>query len=893
MFYRVRLLFLLTVCTGSLFQPARGDEATQESPVDSSVSADEASSQSSRSEKAKSSPPKDAVTEAEIADIKAAFAKLRTNPAAAAEHASRILQQCPALPAKLRAHTLWIKGSGLSLSENHAQALSALQSAEKVFRSLKEEKLLRQTLRYIAASAFECGEYEMGRRAAAEAVLISSQWNEQTAYVSVLYNELALNEIELGHTTSAIENLRRAIDISRRCGDEKGRVRSLINLGNLLCDHGYQQKAADCFREVIEAETGRLTSFPLAAAHAGLGDVLVTERELVKSRQHLLQALELCDQPNADSIRAAVQMSLGRWDVAADNPTEAERHFKQALQLYTGLNNPGGVTEASQHLRQLRSSQDIQTIREQLRAARESGGCGEELSLLYELADLLQQSDQWREASDQLARAAELERDQGLARLNARIDSELALMDQDALRHLQSEVESKLERLQSWEWWYTGLAGCVVGLLLVLGFVVRLLYQKKSAVHALSEAHSLLEGQKVVQLKMERQLARQQKSQSLESMASGIAHDFNNLLTGIAGLAELAVRADSRTEKDELLQQITSTSIEASGLTGQLRQFLGQPSAHDVQCDASAVLQNTARLLESLCRPRLLTISTDHSHLAMRIDATRLQQVLVNLVSNASEATSSDGHIDVKISTVTCDQAALDAHQCEPTVTPGSFQRMDVTDNGHGLAESDRARIFDPYFSTKGVGRGLGLSSVAGIVRSAGGFMAVEAGPQGGTRLSAFLPAVAMESETAVEAQPTAARETTSQPAARVLIVDDETLILDLQKMSLTQAGMKVTTAQSAEAALQLAGERDFDFDCVITDYSMPGHNGRWLARQLRMQAPDLPVILCSGFADESMEPGRDISVVLSKPYTQKDLVDAIASCVRTRPHFERVTADR
>ncbi|MCR9201530.1 MAG: response regulator [Planctomycetaceae bacterium] len=882
MIHNVRHLFAAAVCIWSLTGLVYGDEM-----ADDRLSA---ASEDGPAPK-KSARKGDSHTKAELADFKDAFAKLRTSPAEAAEHASLILERHPQLPEKLRAHTLWIKGSGLSLSEQHPEALTALTSAEEIFRRVKEQKMLRQTLRYIAASAFECGEYEMGRRAAAEAVLMSSEWNDRSAYVSVLYNELALNEIELGQTTSAIENLRLAIDISRSCGDEKGHVKSLINLGNLLCENGFQAKAAECFREVIETEEGKTVSFPLVAAHAGLGDVLVASRELVKSRRHLQQALDLCRQPGTDNIRAAVELSLGRWEVAADNPTMAEQHFSRSLELYTQLNNPGGVTSASQHLRRLQSAQDIQAIREQLRVARESGGCGEELSLLYELADLLRQSDQWQEATDQLARAAELERDRGRENLTARIDSELALMDQDALRHLQTEVESKLEQLQSQEWWYTGLAVSVVGLLLTLGFVVRLLYDKKAAVHALREAHSQLEGQKVVQLKMERQLARQQKSQSLESMASGIAHDFNNLLTGIAGLAELAVRAGSSTEKDELLQQITSTSIEASGLTGQLRQFLGQPSPQDVQCDASVVLHNTSRLLESLCRPRQLTINTAESQLATRIDATRLQQVLVNLVSNASEATSSDGRIDLQICNVTCDQSTLNAHQCEPTVTPGQFRRVDVIDNGHGLTEADRARIFDPYFSTKGVGRGLGLSSVAGIVRSAGGFVTVAAGPAGGTWLSVFLPAAESESVCVSQTESSEPRETVRQHHARVLIVDDERLILDLQKMSLTQAGMNVTTAESAEAALQLATEHGFGFDCVITDYSMPGHNGRWLARQIRTQAPDLPVILCSGFADESMEPGRDISVVLSKPYTQKDLMDAIAACVSHLPVRDSVVA--
>lgn len=827
------------------------------------------------------------VSKQEFAAIKTAFSMLQTAPAQAAENASDILNRTPALPENLQAHVYWIKGSGLSLSEHHSEALLALNAAETILRSHDDPKLLRRTLRFKAASAFECGQFETGRAAAAEAILISTQLKDQSAYVSILHNELAVNEIALGNVTSAIENLRRAIDISQRTSDRKGRVKWLISLGNLLCENGYRDRAADCFRKVIdsEAEAEASNSFPLAAAHAGLGNVLVSAGDLVTARQHLVTALELCDQPCSDSIRAAVESSFGNWEVAANNHVAAEEHYQESLRLYARLKNSAGMADVTLRLRQLECSQDIATIREQLKEARESGVCGRELSLLYELAEVLGESNQWQEASSHLVRAAELERGRNRENISWNINRELELMDRDELVHLQTEVEGKLAEIQSHRWWYTGLTVCVVALLFILGASIRLLYDKKRMVRALSAAHSKLEDQKALQLRMERQLARQRKSQSLESMASGIAHDFNNLLTGIAGLAELASRAETPDKKNELLQQITSTSIEASGLTGQLRQFLGQPSRDDAQCDLGEVFCSTIRLLESLCRPRKLIFESQPEQLVAKIDATRIRQVLVNLISNATEATPSNGTISIKLTTESCNAAVLESHNCDPSVRPGDFRRFQIADNGHGLTEEERMRIFDPYFSTRGVGRGLGLSSVAGIIRSVGGFITVETNPGEGCRFSVFVPAAtAVQSMDSPRKSQDAEQDSRPKSAPDILIVDDESLILDLQEMSLTQAGMRVTVADSAEKALRLAVDADFRFDCVVTDYSMPGHNGRWLARQLKTHAPGLPIILCSGFADDSMEAGRDVTVVLPKPYAQKDLVDAIFSCLNNQP---------
>ncbi|MCP4173807.1 MAG: tetratricopeptide repeat protein [Fuerstiella sp.] len=823
-----------------------------------------------------------AVSKDEIAAIRSAFKELRTDPATAASLAAEILDHDPVLPDRLRAFVYWIRGSGQSLTEDHRGALRSLITAEKILRQHEDHSLLRRVLRYKAASSYECGLYNDGKNAAEEAIEISKLLNDDSTYVSILYSELANNEVELGNTASAVEHLHMAIGIAERNEDHNGRLQLLNNLGNVMTASGFHEKAAECYNEVIESDSDAINSLPAAAAHAGLGDLLVQSGHPSSARKHLKTALELCSQPGAENVRAIAEGTLGNLELAMDNPDEAKLHYKAAQQIFEQLDNPTGVIDISQRLRRLESSKDIELIRKQINTTRENGASEQELSLLYEIADRLKGSGKSEEAYLYLLRAAELEKKQGHINLVASVKQRMARMDQTDLEKLHDEVSAKLDALESHRWWTSSLLIGVISLLIVLVAVTRLLVEKRRAVNALRVAHSELSKQKARQLQVERQLAKQQKSQSLESMASGIAHDFNNLLTGIAGLAELADNTSSSEEKSELLRQITSTSIEASSLTGQLSQFLGQPTDNDTHCDLRTVVDSTVLLLESICRPRQLQVIADSTETTVQLDDTRLRQIMVNLVSNAAEATSTTGALKIRIMTVECTSQQMEAQYGGQEAQAGVFHKLQMIDDGHGLSNDERMRIFDPYFSTRGVGRGLGLSSVAGIVRSVGGFICVDSAPGEGCCFSIHLPAIDVSADAAAESDPEVPHEQkpSVQPALQILVVDDESLILDLQKLSLSQAGMQVTAVSSAEQALRAAAEVQFKFDCVVTDFSMPGQNGRWLAQQLKTKAPDLPIILCSGFVDGSVELGREITQLLSKPYTQHDLLDAIYSSI-------------
>ncbi|GEM_PF-1913400 len=831
------------------------------------------------------------VSKAEFAQLRKAMDSLKTDAALAAKLAGELAGSAEPLPDRVLATVLWIQGSGLAISEQYEHALEVLDHAEKLARQISDDKLLRRILRYKSAAACECSEYTVGRDAAIEAIRLSESMKDTTAYVATLHSELASNESALGNKETAIEHLQTAVEISYRCNDRKGQSQWLVNAACLMSELGQHQQAIDSYQRVLKLESGETENLAVAAAHRGLGEALIEIGLLPDAETHLQTALLLCKQPGAESIRGSVEASLGKLFIVRSDLGLAQHHFLNSLVIFKDLGNTPGIIAAEQALRKLEGSADLTAdifnIREQLVQAEESNDLELQVALHKELSQKLGVANQWHESSTHATRADVLGQQLASARFNdkiARLLSEMSHREKrQAIEDLQDEVSAR-EKLIVAQWRLNiGLVGCIGLMFVVMLVIFMLLQSKRRAVRELRAAQHTLREQKLVQSNMERRLADQQKTQSLALMASGIAHDFNNLLAGIAGLAELATMSLAVDRKNELLQQITETSLQASGLTGQLMQFLGKPRNESVQCNVADVIESTKGLLQSVARPNVLSLEGAVEPCFAEIDETRLRQVLVNLVSNAAEASESEGQISVGIDSPDLSKGDLLHMNCDAELQPGEYCRIRVVDSGHGISAETKAHLFDPYFSTKAMGRGLGLSSVIGIVRSCRGFVFVESEPGHGCCFSVFLkcsdsPVAAATAPP--EMQPTSQPEVSSGFVPRVLMVDDEQMLLDMQTEYLTMCGFRVFTARSAEEALSLAAENGMQFDCAVTDFCMGGKDGKWLAAQLRLSAPNLPIIMCSGFSGGAIEFGREVSKVLSKPYSPQALVKLINECI-------------
>jgi len=834
---------------------------------------------------------KKAVSAEVLAAIKGAFGYLQSDPALAAQQAEAVLANRKVLPDKLLCFTLWIQGSGLAISEDHPRALDVLSEAEDVARNCKDQKTLRRILRYKAASCFECSRFEDGRAAAHEALLISKQLGDLTAYVALLHNESASNEFALGNVEVAMDHLNKAVEISESCDDTKGVCKWLVNASNFALELKQYDQAIEFCNRVLKLEGEDSTSFVTAAAHCTLGETLLHSGMHAKSMQHLATARELSQVDGAAGILASTESALGRWHVSQQDFAKAIAHHTRALKIFRRLKNPSGIASAEQALRDLESSGDplqyVDEIRRELARAEESGELKLQLSLHEELAGLLATSGDLRQSATHAIQASGLNSHLQSASFNKQIAAALLkLSHSEKLRlieDLQAESTARGELLRVQQRWNNSLIAVVCVMLIVVVVVGALLYLMRKALREVQSGRESLKQQKQVQLQMERQLAERQKSESLSLMASGIAHDFNNLLSAIVGLAELATVTGSVTKKDGLLKQISETSLQASGLTGQLMQFLGQPTSDCGHCDVISVLGSTEGLLQSMARPNVVQVQHPSGPLQVQIDETRVRQILVNLVANAAEATEGNQQINVTVETVDMSADEIIGGHGDSNATAGSYCRIVVKDSGHGMSDETKARLFDPYFSTKGVGRGLGLSSVIGIVRSCGGFVHVKSAPDSGCEFALYLKAVALKEpskqvpeKTLVMPSPNI--ELNSQ--RHVMIVDDEQMIREMQSQYLRMMGFEVSVATSAEEALRLAEGCSKAIDCYVTDFCMGGKDGRWLAKQIKLLQPHVPIILCSGYSSEALEPDQDVTTVLTKPYSPKLLAATINQCL-------------
>ncbi len=369
------------------------------------------------------------------------------------------------------------------------------------------------------------------------------------------------------------------------------------------------------------------------------------------------------------------------------------------------------------------------------------------------------------------------------------------------------------------------------------------------------------------------QMVRAQKLRALGEMASGVAHDFNNSLTTILGLlewllhtapADLAIRPD--------LETIRTAAVDAAAIVRRLQLFgRSAPDAEAEQVD----LAELAQLVVNLARPRwrelaqrrgvqfdLVVESEAEPAPPVRAVSSEIRELLMNLVFNAIDAMPQGGRIAIR------------------TGRAGEMACIRVVDQGTGIPEEVKARVFEPFFTTKGKdGAGLGLSVCWGIAERHGGTLEVESNVGQGTTFTLALPAL---SGAAAEPKPAAqpAPEPAVSKAARrlavsVLLVDDQPDVLESVADMLGALGHRVVTAASGEIALrQFKRDR---FDVVMTDLGMPGINGLELARRLRSERPELPVLLLTGWgADYEEHPPEEVSMVLSKPVTMKSLQESL-----------------
>jgi two-component system, cell cycle sensor histidine kinase and response regulator CckA len=358
-----------------------------------------------------------------------------------------------------------------------------------------------------------------------------------------------------------------------------------------------------------------------------------------------------------------------------------------------------------------------------------------------------------------------------------------------------------------------------------------------------------------------------QKLESIGVLAGGIAHDFNNLLHVVLGNADLArLHVPGESPAREHLDEVVRATQRAAELTQQLLAYSGRGAVESCQLDLSREVREMATLLRTaISKQATLEWDLAAELPAVTADPTQIRQIVMNLITNASDALGEGaGTITLRTGVVESPDSAA-----EPTVSVF----LEVSDTGCGMDSGTLQRIFDPFFSTKFSGRGLGLAAVMGIVESHQGYVRIRTAPDEGTTFRVVLPAVTGEADVA----PRRLSGAGWRGRGTVLVVEDEEGVREVVGRMLERLGFHVITAVDGHDALRVLGEHDGEVTAVLLDLSMPRMGGPETVRLLRQRSPELPVVLMSGYTEEDVASkildglGGGVRF-LHKPFLSEDL---------------------
>jgi PAS domain S-box-containing protein len=384
---------------------------------------------------------------------------------------------------------------------------------------------------------------------------------------------------------------------------------------------------------------------------------------------------------------------------------------------------------------------------------------------------------------------------------------------------------------------------------------------------------------------LEGQLQQAQRLESVGQLAGGVAHDFNNLLAGImnyAGLVSESLRdeMDRRGLHDEAFTtlvedvgQITHVARRAAALTRQLLIFSRRTVVQPEVLDLNVVVGDLEEMLRRTIGENvdhLQTVFADDLPL-IKADRGQLDQVVMNLAVNARDAMPGGGQLDIETATLNVDER----HGRLRGIEPGTYVRLTVSDTGTGMSREVVDRAFEPFFTTKakGEGSGLGLATVYGIVRHAGGDVSIDSEPGSGTTIRVDLPSTSEPRSLHRAAQPEAGRP---EKGETVLLVEDEAIVRDPAQRLLAKHGYTVLAAPSAAAAIAIAAEHPGPIHLLLTDVVMPGRSGKELSVDVAALRPDTKVLFMSGYSyDVIVHQGVLESGVslIEKPFSADDLL--------------------
>ncbi|MFH0974201.1 MAG: response regulator [Spirochaetota bacterium] len=400
----------------------------------------------------------------------------------------------------------------------------------------------------------------------------------------------------------------------------------------------------------------------------------------------------------------------------------------------------------------------------------------------------------------------------------------------------------------------------------------------QAVIHAIEETETKKKRAKAEEekRKLEQQLAQAQKMEAIGTLAGGIAHDFNNILSGILGYAELSLYNLKETEKvNGYISEIINATQRARELVTHILVFSRHTEMNLKSIIPRFTIMEAVKLLRATL-PSTIELKTSlKSNSAILGEPTQLHQVVINLCTNAAYALlGNKGVIEIILEDMEVDEDFIRLH---PDLNHGKHIMLSISDSGCGIEPEILDHIFEPFFTTKptGKGTGLGLSVVHGIVKEFGGIITVESKVNTGTSFKIIIPVTIPELKTSIKT----AENAMQGGSERILVIDDETLIIDMLKIVLSDLGYSVNVFMDSVSALNAFRNDPQAYDLIITDYTMPHLTGVEIAERIKEIRKDIPIILCSGYVQKDLERISSleaVSRILQKPIMTSDLANTI-----------------
>lgn len=382
---------------------------------------------------------------------------------------------------------------------------------------------------------------------------------------------------------------------------------------------------------------------------------------------------------------------------------------------------------------------------------------------------------------------------------------------------------------------------------------------------------------------LETNLQHTQKLETLGILASGIAHDFNNLLVTILGNADLALlKLSSDSPLYHSIENIKKASLRASGLTNQMLAYSGKGSFIVEPIDLNILVDEMAHLLKvSISKNVTLKFSFAENLPTIEADTAQIRQVVMNLITNASEAIGENiGSITIKTGVTNAEKKQIS----DENLNRGKYVYIEISDTGCGIDEKTKVKIFDPFFTTKLTGRGLGLSVVHENVLGHKGSINVASEPDKGTVFTVYFP---------FSGKPLKVAEEEVLPSDEILIegggilvIDDEQDVLEVVKTMLETTDFKVYTVSSGREGIEFFRTNADNIDIILMDITMPNMNGEVAFREIRKISADVPVILSSGYSEHDVKQQfteKCTADFIQKPYQIKTLIGKINMILRSK----------